>query len=91
MTGGRAPRQQSSRSERQLTKILQHLGFAAERVPLSGSVGGSFIGDITVPLLGVDRIVEVKVRRNGFRQLYDWLRREPWARWASSNLSTLMA
>jgi Holliday junction resolvase len=69
MTGGRAPRQQGSRSERQLTKILQHLGFAAERVPLSGSVGGSFIGDITVPLLGVDRSVEVKIRRDGFRQL----------------------
>jgi hypothetical protein len=26
-----------------------------------------------VPLLGVDRRVEVKVRGNGFRELYHWL------------------
>ena len=30
-------------------------------------------GDLTVPLLGVERIVEVKVRARGFAQLYDWL------------------
>jgi hypothetical protein len=44
-----------------------------ERVPLSGSAGGSYQGDLTVPLLGVDRVVEVKARSIGFRQLYDWL------------------
>lgn len=26
-----------------------------------------------MPLLGIDRIVEVKVRANGFRELYRWL------------------
>jgi len=54
-------------------RALQDAGFAAERVPLSGSAGGSYCGDLTVPLLGVDRIVEVKVRARGFAQLYDWL------------------
>jgi len=29
--------------------------------------------DISVPLLGLDRRVEVKVRANGFRELYAWL------------------
>jgi hypothetical protein len=27
----------------------------------------------SVPLLGIDRRVEVKARANGFRRLYDWL------------------
>jgi hypothetical protein len=34
---------------------------------------GRFGGDVSVPLLGVDRRVEVKVRGNGFRELYRWL------------------
>lgn len=54
-------------------RLLQEHGFAAERVPLSGSARGRFGGDVSMPLLGVDRRVEVKARANGFRQLYDWL------------------
>ena len=46
---------------------------AAERIPLSGAARGKFDGDISVPLLGIDRVVEVKCRGNGFRRLYDWL------------------
>jgi hypothetical protein len=56
-----------------LVKLLQNAGFGAERVPLSGSACGRFGGDLTVPLLGVDRTVEVKARANGFRELYSWL------------------
>jgi hypothetical protein len=37
------------------------------------STSCSYLGDLTVPLLGVDRCVEVKVRGNGFGQLYAWL------------------
>ncbi len=29
--------------------------------------------DISVPFLGVDRILEVKARKDGFKQVYDWL------------------
>ena len=29
--------------------------------------------DVSMPLLGSDRAVEVKCRAAGFRQLYDWL------------------
>jgi hypothetical protein len=46
--------------------MLQENGFAAQRVPLSGSAGGSYSGDLTVPILDVDRCVEVKVRARGF-------------------------
>ena len=52
---------------------MQDRGFAAERVPLSGSARGRFGGDVSIPLLGADRRVEVKCRGDGFRQLYDWL------------------
>jgi Holliday junction resolvase len=54
-------------------KFFQDRGFAAERVPLSGSAGGSYLGDLTVPILNVDRVVEVKCRADGFRELYRWL------------------
>jgi hypothetical protein len=73
--GGRRSRDKGARAERALVRFLQVRGFAAERVPLSGSAGGSYVGDITVPVLGIDRTVEVKVRGSGFRQLYDWLQR----------------
>jgi hypothetical protein len=71
--GGRKSRDKGNRAERALVRILQENGFAAERVPMSGSAGGSYCGDLTVPLLGVDRVAEVKVRARGFAQLYDWL------------------
>jgi Holliday junction resolvase len=71
--GGKASRQKGNRAERALVRLLQNHGFTAERVPLSGSAGGSYVGDLTVPLLGSDRCVEVKVRGDGFKQLYDWL------------------
>lgn len=71
--GGRASRDKGNRAERAIVKFLQERGFAAERVPLSGSAGGSYLGDLTVPILNVDRVVEVKCRADGFRELYRWL------------------
>jgi hypothetical protein len=72
-SGGARPRQKGARAERALVRLLQAAGFAAERIPLSGSAGGSFVGDVTVPLLGADRCVEVKCRANGFIELYRWI------------------
>jgi hypothetical protein len=71
--GGRASRQKGNRAEQALVRFLQGKGFAAERVPLSGAARGRFGGDVSVPLLGVDRRCEVKCRANGFRELYRWL------------------
>jgi hypothetical protein len=73
MSGGRASRDKGNRTERALVRLLQQYGFASERVPLSGAVRGRFGGDVSVPLLGVDRRVEVKCRGDGFRELYRWL------------------
>jgi Holliday junction resolvase len=71
--GGRFSRSKGNRTERGIVQLLQNAGFAAERVPLSGAARGRFGGDISVPLLGTDRRVEVKCRANGFAQLYAWL------------------
>jgi Holliday junction resolvase len=73
MTGGGASRQKGNRTERAIVRLLQERGFAAERVPLSGAARGRFGGDVSVPVLGVDRRVEVKCRGDGFRELYKWL------------------
>jgi hypothetical protein len=58
---------------RAIVRLLQDAGIGAERVPLSGSVGGSYSGDISVPCLGRDLVVEAKSRARGFKELYRWL------------------
>jgi hypothetical protein len=73
MTGGRASRQKGNRTERAIVRLLQERGLTAERVPLSGAAHGRFGGDVSVPVLGVDRRVEVKCRGDGFRELHKWL------------------
>ena len=73
MPGGRASRDKGNRMERAIVRAFQDKGVAAERVPLSGSAGGSYLGDFTVPVLGVDRVGEAKARGTGFARLYDWL------------------
>jgi Holliday junction resolvase len=70
---GRASRDKGNRTERAIVRLLQGRGFAAERVPLSGAARGRFGGDVSVPVLGIDRRCEVKCRADGFRELYRWL------------------
>lgn len=73
MTGGKASRRKGDKFERECVAIFQEFGIAAERVPLSGSAGGSFSGDLTVPILGIDQRMEAKIRHNGFSQIRRWL------------------
>jgi hypothetical protein len=72
MSGARH-RRKGNRVEREIIADLQSRTLAAERIPLSGSAGGSFIGDMSVPVLGRHLCVEVKIRANGFRERYRWL------------------
>ena len=62
---GKSQRDKGARCEREIAKLL-----GAERVPLSGACGGRYSGDLDHGYLGRG---EVKVRGNGFKQLYDWL------------------
>jgi hypothetical protein len=65
----RASRQKGAAEERALVRFLQQRGFAAEKSSRAGYRGP----DLTVPLLGIDRAVEVKVRAHAFGQIYSWL------------------
>jgi hypothetical protein len=71
--GGRRPKAKGARLERRLVDLLQRAGIGAERIPLSGSAGGKFAGDLSIPILGIDRCAECKVRGKGFGRLYAWL------------------
>jgi Holliday junction resolvase len=66
---GRRSRDKGSRAERAIVRLLQGQGIAAEKISGTYKPGA----DLRVPLLAVDRAVEVKCRAAGFRQLYDWL------------------
>lgn len=73
---GKRSRDKGARGERMLVHLLQERGYAAERVPLSGAAGGSYSGDLSVPVLGIDRRIEAKWRAGGFAQLYSLARRQ---------------
>ena len=62
-------RRKGANAERVLVRFLQARGFAAEKISRTGYRGP----DLSVPLLGIDRAVEVKARGNGFATLYRWL------------------
>ena len=64
---GRRSRDKGARTERAIVRLLQGLGA----VKISGMYKPG--ADISMPLLGLERAVEVKCRAAGFRKLYDWL------------------
>jgi hypothetical protein len=66
MSDGHAPKAKGSRFERAVVRLPQD-----HQVPLSGSAGGSYQGDLTVPVLGRDLLVECKSRANGFASFMD--------------------
>jgi hypothetical protein len=68
---GRRSRDKGTRAECAIVRLLQRQGIGAEKISGMYKPGA----DLRVPLLGVDRAVEVKCRAAGFRQLYDWLSR----------------
>lgn len=72
----KSQRDKGNREELAVVHTWQDAGFAAEKIPLSGmgrKAGSAFFGDVTIPLVGSDRPFEVKVRGDGFRELYKWL------------------
>jgi len=65
---GRRSREKGARGERTIVRLLNENGFPAKRI------GAAYVPgpDISVELLGVERLVEVKSRAH-FKQLHDWL------------------
>jgi hypothetical protein len=66
---GRRSRDKGARTERAIVRLLQASGIVATKISGMYKPGA----DISMPLLGTDRAVEVKCRAAGFRALYDWL------------------
>ena len=72
---GKRSRDKGQREERAIVHTWQDEGIAAERIPLSGAAGGSFKGDVSIPIVGDDKRFEAKVRLagSGFKSLSRWL------------------
>jgi len=62
-------RRKGAKEENSIVRLLQSRGFAAEKLSRAGCPGP----DPSVPVLGRDLALEVKVRAAGFKTLYDWL------------------
>lgn len=73
MPGGKANRQRGDRMERDCVQRLLAMGIPASRVPLSGSAGGDYSGDLRVEVAGVKENIECKMRKRAWKDLYDWL------------------
>ncbi|AKM19816.1 hypothetical protein GARCT_02565 [Geobacillus sp. 12AMOR1] len=63
---GRKSKRKGYEGERELVSLIP----GAKRVPLSGSMGGEHANDVILPN---GWRVEVKRRKSGMKQLYDWL------------------
>lgn len=72
MMAGKKHREKGNRFERAVVDVLNAHGLNAKRVPLSGSAAG-FKGDIHYTERGVHRVLECKVRKNAWKDLYDYL------------------
>jgi Holliday junction resolvase len=68
-------RQKGDRFERSIVDALNSHALDAQRVPLSGSAGGHYGGDISFAWFDERAKFEAKVRggADGFKTLYDWL------------------
>jgi Holliday junction resolvase len=66
---GRRSRDEGSRTERAIVRLLQAQGIAATKISRAYQRGH----DIVLSLSGRDLCVGVKARADGFRELYCWL------------------
>jgi len=70
---GKKSKDKGYRGERYFVDGLNKGGVAAKRVPLSGALV-EMPGDITLPWLGRKKLGEAKLRADGFKEIYKWLK-----------------
>lgn len=68
---GKSQRDKGMRGEREFAKLLSEIDPNAHRVPLSGAQEG-YRNDV----IGLGLEWEVKRRKSGFKQLYEWIEDE---------------
>ena len=68
---GRASRDRGAKIERALVAAPQAMASRPNRW-FSGAARGRFGGDVSAPLLGLDRRVQVKGHAGGVARLYGW-------------------
>ena len=67
---GKKSKRKGYRGEAEIVRLLRQHGVDAKRVPLSGSAKHFQPGDVVIEGY---LTAEVKRRKNGFKQLYEWL------------------
>lgn len=70
---GKFSKDKGTRGERDFVSRLKKEGITARRVPLSGAMAG-YKNDIILDWLGTDEDSEVKLRADGFKELYKWIK-----------------
>lgn len=73
MTLPNPQRQKGDRFELDCVHKLNAMGVPACRVPLSGSAGGQFSGDLQIMVAGAQQRVECKTRKRAWTDLFGWL------------------
>ena len=68
---GKKERDKGCRTEREIVNIFRRHGITAQRIPLSGGTDYAK-GDIEAVIKGRKMRIEVKARKDGFKQIYDW-------------------
>ena len=74
---GRKSQRKGYRNEAAFVKRMEAHDLAAQRMPLSGALGGvagmDLGGDVKIWTVWNEWRVECKCRKDGFRELYKWL------------------
>lgn len=70
---GKAPRDKGNRFESAIVEKAKEFRIKAEKVPGSGSYGGSYLDDLTLKIMGAITRWECKWRGDGFKSLYKWI------------------
>lgn len=69
-SGGLYARQRGNRAEYQVRDDMRNAGFQVDRIPASGASQG-FKGDLRARIDGAEFTVEVKIRKDEFKILYE--------------------